>query len=91
MKLSGNQLQAALQALSGWQGEDTGIAKEFTFQSYADGVAFAMKVALLAEKMNHHPDGLTIGWKKVRVVYVTHDAGGVTELDVEAARKVNAL
>ena len=74
-----------------WQGDDTGISRTFTFQSYADGVAFAMKVALLAEKTNHHPDALAIGWKKVTVVYVTHDAGGVTDLDLQAARKVDGL
>lgn len=91
MKLTSDQLQAALSDLSGWQGDDTGISRTFTFQSYAEGVAFAMKVALLAEKINHHPDALTIGWKKVKVVYVTHDAGGVTDLDLQAARKVDVL
>ena len=53
MKLTSDQLQAALSDLSGWQGDDTGISRTFTFQSYAEGVAFAMKVALLAEKINH--------------------------------------
>ncbi|GGJ34022.1 4a-hydroxytetrahydrobiopterin dehydratase [Deinococcus roseus] len=91
MKLDSTALQEALSKLDGWQGNDSGISREFMFPSYADGVAFALKVTLLAEKSNHHPDALTISWKKVKVVYVTHDAGGVTELDLQAASKVNAL
>lgn len=89
--LTEEQLSQALAQLDGWEAQSAGILKTYTFGSYADGVAFAIKVALLAEKMNHHPDALTIGWKKVTVVYVTHDAGGITELDVQAAQKVDRL
>lgn len=76
---------------SGWSGDASGISREFTFSSYAAGVAFAVRVALLAEKRDHHPDALTIAWKKVRVTFVTHSAGGVTDKDVRAAEEVNAL
>ena len=76
---------------SGWSGDATGISREFSFGSYAAGAAFALRVALLAEKRDHHPDALTIAWKKVRVTYVTHSADGVTDKDVRAAEEVNAL
>ncbi|PYE53050.1 4a-hydroxytetrahydrobiopterin dehydratase [Deinococcus yavapaiensis] len=76
---------------SGWSGDASGISREFSCSSYAAGVAFALRVALLAEKRDHHPDALTIAWKKVRVTFVTHSAGGVTNLDVRAALEVNAL
>lgn len=89
MTLKGEQLQANLP--EGWAGDEGGIWREFGFESYAAGVAFAVRVALLAEKADHHPDALLIGWRKVRVTYLTHSAGGVTDKDFAAARKVNAL
>ena len=75
----------------GWSGDPHGITRSFAFDSYGAGVAFAMRVALIAERADHHPDALTIGWKKVTVTYVTHSAGGVTRKDLEAARAVNAI
>lgn len=71
--------------------ESTQLARTFTFASYADGVAFAVKVAMLSEKLDHHPDALEITWKKVRVAYVTHSAGGITDLDFDAAARVSRL
>ncbi|WP_027481978.1 4a-hydroxytetrahydrobiopterin dehydratase [Deinococcus pimensis] len=89
MTLSTEDLQRNLP--DGWTGDTSGISREFDFPSYADGAAFALRVALLAEKTDHHPDALTISWKKVRVTYVTHSRGGVTDLDLKAARAVNDL
>ncbi|MBB6099275.1 4a-hydroxytetrahydrobiopterin dehydratase [Deinobacterium chartae] len=91
MKLPAEQIEAALKDLPGWTGDETGISREFTFPSYEAGVAFAVQVALMAQRVNHHPDSLEIGWKRVRVRYVTHSAGGVTDKDLEAARGVEAL
>ncbi len=85
--LTAQDIQAQLP--DGWQGNEQGITRSFAFDSYEAGVAFAMRVALLAQKADHHPDALTIGWKRVTVTYVTHSAGGVTELDVQAAQAVN--
>jgi len=91
VKLSEAEISGALQNLPGWQLVQGRIEKTFMFDSYAQGVAFAVKVALLAEKSNHHPDSLEIMWGKVRVAYMTHSAGGVTQLDLEAASQVDAL
>lgn len=88
MLLDDHDLQAGLP--EGWSGDRTGITRTFSFDSYGAGVAFAVRVALLAERADHHPDALTIGWKKVTVTYVTHSAGGVTHKDLEAAARVNA-
>jgi 4a-hydroxytetrahydrobiopterin dehydratase len=46
---------------------------------------------MLSEKLDHHPDSLEITWKKVRVAYVTHSAGGITDLDFDAAARVGKL
>ncbi|MDT7919622.1 MAG: 4a-hydroxytetrahydrobiopterin dehydratase [Meiothermus sp.] len=90
-KLSHEEISSALQDLAGWQLVQGRVEKTFAFDSYAQGVAFAVKVALLAEKTDHHPDSLEITWGKVRVAYVTHSAGGVTRKDLEAAAQVDAL
>jgi len=73
-----------------WRVEEGRLVRDFTFTSYAEGVAFALRVALDAEKHNHHPDELAIRWKVVRVAYVTHSAGGLTEKDLEAAARLEA-
>lgn len=87
-KLSAEELRNRLP--EGWTGDETGISRTFDFPSYEAGVAFAVQVALLAQKANHHPDALTISWKRVALRYLTHSAGGVTERDLEAAQAVNA-
>lgn len=89
--LDDRQLQEKLATVPGWALEEGQLARTFSFSSYADGVAFALKVAMLSEKLDHHPDALSIGWKRVRVAYVTHSAGGITDLDFEAASKVSGL
>jgi 4a-hydroxytetrahydrobiopterin dehydratase len=89
--LSESEVQSRLSSLPDWAVNNGLLERIFTFSSYADGLAFAVKVAMLAEKLDHHPDSLEIGWKKVRVAFVTHSAGGLTALDFDAAAKVSGL
>jgi 4a-hydroxytetrahydrobiopterin dehydratase len=89
-RVQGEALRAAAERL-GWSGDESGIAREFRFPSYEAGVGFALAVALLAQRQNHHPDALSIGWCTVQVRYVTHSQGGVTDLDLQAAEAVNQL
>jgi 4a-hydroxytetrahydrobiopterin dehydratase len=89
--LSESEVLSRLSSLPDWAVNNGLLEREFKCSSYADGVAFAVKVAMLAEKMDHHPDSLEIGWKKVRVAFVTHSAGGLTALDFDAAVKVSSL
>jgi 4a-hydroxytetrahydrobiopterin dehydratase len=90
MKLTEQQLQHHLEQLA-WQIKQGRLTRSFEFGSYSAGVAFAMRVAMLSEKLNHHPDSLDIGWKKVTVAYITHDVGGLTANDFLSAEKVDAL
>jgi 4a-hydroxytetrahydrobiopterin dehydratase len=89
--LNDQEIQEMLATVPSWALETDQLARTFTFSSYADGVAFAVKIAMLSEKLDHHPDAIQITWKKVRVAYVTHSAGGLTALDFDAALKVSAL
>lgn len=88
--LSAEALAEALATLPGWRGGTDGIEATWRFPRYSAGAAFAFEVCILAERLDHHPD-LHIGWCTVTVRFVTHDAGGVTPRDLDAARKVNAL
>lgn len=77
--------------LEGWtvvEGRDA-IRREFTFTDFRQAFAWMTRVALLAEKMNHHPEWFNV-YNRVEVTLSTHDAGGVTELDARMARAMNA-
>lgn len=89
-RLSDHDVVAGLLALPGWRREGAAVTREFTFDSYEAGVAFAVRAALYAERVDHHPL-LTIGWRRVTVTWSTHDAGGVTRFDLDAAAHVSAF
>lgn len=85
-KLEGAARQAALADLAGWvevDGRDA-ISKTFTFEDFNAAFGFMSRVALKAEAMNHHPEWFNV-WNRVEVVLSTHDAGGLTALDIELA------
>ncbi|MEF8881421.1 MAG: 4a-hydroxytetrahydrobiopterin dehydratase [Halapricum sp.] len=75
---------------SGWERDDEEIVRVFGFDSYLPGVGFASGVAGLAEDAWHHPE-ITITWGEVEVRLTTHDAGGITEKDLELAARCNDI
>jgi 4a-hydroxytetrahydrobiopterin dehydratase len=92
-KLSDEAVGAFVSSHPGWEpvAQTPGaLARTFAFDDYAAGIAFAVKVGFAAEARDHHPD-LHVGWRRVRVVWSTHDAGGVTALDTEMAERTDAL
>jgi len=90
-KLSPEEVAQALPTLDGWSlVGDTAITRRYGFPSYLASIEFVVSVANEAEAMNHHPD-LHIGWRKVEAVLSTHSAGGITELDLTLAQRMNAL
>ena len=91
-KLSGEARKSALAKLSGW-GEVAGrdaIEKKFTFKDFNAAFGFMTRAALVAEKMDHHPEWSNV-YKTVAVTLSTHDAGGVTELDVQLAGAMDRI
>ncbi|MCH9050317.1 MAG: 4a-hydroxytetrahydrobiopterin dehydratase [Proteobacteria bacterium] len=89
-KLAGDARRSALDTLQGWseaEGRDA-IEKSFRFADFNQAFAFMTRVALKAEKMNHHPEWFNV-YNRVDIVLSTHDAGGVTERDVELARFID--
>lgn len=81
----------ALQSLSGWTLTDgEAIAKSFRFKTFSEAFGFMARVALAAEKADHHPDWSN-SYNRVEIALSTHDAGGVTQKDIDLARAIDAL
>jgi len=76
--------QNAVQNLAGWTGGDDFITKVFRFEDFAEAFAFMTRIAIIADKMDHHPEWFNV-YNRVDVTLTTHDAGGVTEKDVKLA------
>jgi 4a-hydroxytetrahydrobiopterin dehydratase len=91
-RLSAEARKSALTGLSGWT-ETPGreaIARTFIFKDFNEAFGFMSRAALVAEKSDHHPEWRNV-YKTVEVVLATHDAGGVTKLDIELAKAMNAI
>jgi 4a-hydroxytetrahydrobiopterin dehydratase len=91
-KLTAEARKGALTKLTGWadvSGRDA-IARKFTFKDFNQAFGFMTRAALIAEKMDHHPEWFNV-YKTVEVTLSTHDAGGVTELDVKLAGEMDKL
>ena len=89
-KLSENEIQEKLQTLPGWKYDAGVLVREYAFADFVAAFAFVTRLALMAEKANHHPD-IDIRYNKVRVALVSHDAGGVTARDVSMAAEIGKL
>src|SRR5947209_18275927 len=91
-RLSAQARKSALEGLPGWS-EGAGreaIARTFAFKDFNEAFGFMSRVALVAEKHDHHPEWRNV-YKTVEVVLSTHDAGGVTKRDLELATAMNAI
>lgn len=90
--LSGPEREAALATLPGWrpaQGRDA-ITRRFVFSDFSEAFGWMARVALVAEKLDHHPEWLNI-YRTVEVTLSTHDAGGLTLRDIELAQAMERL
>jgi 4a-hydroxytetrahydrobiopterin dehydratase len=91
-KLSGETRKSALARLPGWSevpGRDA-ITRTFVFKDFNEAFGFMTRAALVAEKMDHHPEWSNV-YKTVAVTLSTHDAGGLTERDIRLAEAMNRL
>ncbi|MBI3792370.1 MAG: 4a-hydroxytetrahydrobiopterin dehydratase [Gemmatimonadetes bacterium] len=88
-RLSDIAIQRALGALPGWARKADVISKTYQRAAFLDGIAFVQRIAMEAEAMDHHPD-IDIRYTKVTVTLSTHSAGGITQLDLDLAAKIDA-
>ena len=88
--LTDAQVQTALNQLSGWQVMGGKLHREYKFQDFVHAFGFMASAAVTAEAMNHHPEWSNV-WNRVTVDLSTHDAGGITGIDLELAGKMEAI
>ncbi|WP_311031088.1 4a-hydroxytetrahydrobiopterin dehydratase [Mesorhizobium koreense] len=91
-KLERAAVDGALQELDGWTLDVGGksISRKFDFRNFSEAFGFMTRAALAAEKLGHHPDWSNV-YKTVNVTLSTHDAGGLTELDFDLARRMDGF
>jgi len=90
MKLSSDQISEELKNLPGWSIKDEKLHKDFQFEDFNEAFGFMTRAAMHIEKMNHHPEWFNV-YNKLTVDLMTHDAGGITENDIQLAKILNSL
>ncbi len=88
--LSNVEANKQLKLLDGWSLDSNAIKKEYIFDSYMNSIRFINLLAEKAEKNNHHPD-LVVGWRKINLVFTSHDLGGVTQLCIKMAQEAEKI
>jgi len=89
-KLSDIEIQRELGALAGWARKGDALVRTYAFPTFMAAIGFVDRVAVAAEKMDHHPD-LDIRYNKIGVTLSTHSAGGITANDVALAREMEKI
>ena len=89
--LSAEEIRLRIGDLNGWFYIDNSLIKDFKLKSFADAVAFLVKIGFEAEKMDHHPDMLLHSWNKLKITLSTHSEGGVTEKDFNLAQTIDMI
>ncbi|MDX2254089.1 MAG: 4a-hydroxytetrahydrobiopterin dehydratase [Pseudanabaenaceae cyanobacterium bins.39] len=89
-KSSEVEISAAIAQLSGWSVVDGKLQKNYKFRDFVEAFGFISKVAIVSDKMGHHPELFNV-YNKVRIDLTTHDAGGISALDFELAQKIDKL
>jgi len=90
MRLSKSDIDEELKKLSGWNVKDDKLHKEFQFDNFNQAFGFMTRAAMEIEKMNHHPEWFNV-YNRITVDLTTHDAGGITNNDVNLAKFLNSL
>ena len=88
--LSSDEVARLVAPLEGWELDNDTLRRQLVFESFVEAFGFMAQVALIAERLDHHPNWSNV-YNRVDIAVTTHDAGGLTELDVEFVRRVDAL
>ncbi len=88
--LEGRELSDAVQMLDGWTVNAAVLKKRYAFENFAQSLAFVNRVGALAETADHHPD-ITFGWGYAEVALTTHDRGGITDVDIALAKRIDEI
>ena len=89
-RLTDDDIARALGSLDGWERDGDQLVRSFEFADFVEAFGFLARVAILQEKANHHAETWGV-YNKVRLTLSTHDAGGITQKDVDLATQIDAL
>jgi 4a-hydroxytetrahydrobiopterin dehydratase len=89
-KLTNSEIETHLESVTGWAVEDGKLHKQFQFESFVEAFGFMTSLALIAESMNHHPEWFNV-YNRVTIDLMTHDVGGISDLDFQLAKEADKL
>ena len=89
-KLNDEEIKTAVNKLNGWSYVNNKLHKELKFNNFTEAFAFMTRVAMEAHLMEHHPEWFNV-YNKVIIDLVTHEADGISNLDVDLAQKINSF
>ena len=89
-KLSEHELEEQIKGMKGWELKNGKLEKSFRFSNFVEAFGFMTKIALEAEKINHHPEWSNV-YDFVSIKLTTHDAGGITDFDIKLANIIDAV
>ena len=89
-KMTPAEVESALTSHAGWSVAGDSLFRRFEFANFADSLAFVNKVGEIAEAADHHPD-ITFGWGYVEMRIMTHDRGGITDVDFALVEKIDRI
>jgi 4a-hydroxytetrahydrobiopterin dehydratase len=90
LALTPTEIQELATTLPAWSVVNGRMRRQFTFVDFSEAFGFMTRVALVAESLGHHPEWSNV-WNRVTIALFTHDIGGLSNLDVELARRIDAL
>ena len=88
--LSSQEVRKALDDLPAWRLREGKLSRTFTFSSFVEAFGFMTRVALHAERMNHHPEWSNV-YKEVKIDLISHDIGGLSKRDIALAEEIDGL
>ncbi len=88
--LTENEISSVLEGLDNWRRNGDRMEKTFVLKDFVDSMGFVNRVALLAERADHHPD-ILVRWNKVSITLSTHSEGGITEKDADLAEQIESV
>ncbi len=89
-KMTSEEVEGRLAATDGWRVTNDGLQKRFEFANFSESLAFVNRVGEIAESSDHHPD-ITFGWGYAELRTITHDRGGITDVDFALVEKIDKL
>jgi 4a-hydroxytetrahydrobiopterin dehydratase len=89
-KMTAQQVETSLKEMPGWELRNDKLHREHRFKDFVQAWGFMTQVAILAEKMDHHPEWSNV-YSRVTIDLTTHEAGGISELDFELAKKIDRI